>query len=324
MRPWPYERREDEAGEQERDAVDDEIAVFRNEFDWDDREACAFKRVGEAPQQAGQRQRQRTQVAAGGEQPHAGERERHTHHFAHGRFAPPAHTHVHEHHEQGDDREACAFKRVGEAPQQAGQRQRQRTQVAAGGEQPHAGERERHTHHFAHGRFAPPAHTHVHEHHEQVHRLQHGGRARIGPMDREQVRHLHKRHAGERGDKVHGVVTHSRERFAHRFGRTDRPTRQEDQPGEDLAHARHPHGAGVVLLHEDLGDRPVDAPQHAADERTGDAGHHAPRCLRHIRPRLGLVREFLCGITLFSARGPLEHLLHIALLLRHFIPCLTT
>ncbi len=29
MRPWPYERREDEAGEQERDAVDDEIAVFR-------------------------------------------------------------------------------------------------------------------------------------------------------------------------------------------------------------------------------------------------------------------------------------------------------
>ena len=257
MRPWPYEWREDEAGEQERDAVDNEIAVFRNEFD-------------------------------------------------------------------RDDREACACKRVGEAPQQAGQRQRQRTQVAAGGEQPHAGKRERHTHHFAHGRFAPPAHTHVHEHHEQVHRLQHGGRARIGPMDREQVRHLHKRHAGERGDKVHGVVTHGRERFAHRFGRTDRPTRQEDQPGEDLAHARHPHGAGVVLLHEDLGDRPVDSPQHAAAERAGDAGHHAPRCLRHIRPRLGLVREFLCGITLFSARGPLEHLLHIALLLRHFIPCLIT
>ncbi len=69
------------------------LPYFANEFDWDDREACACKRVGEAPQQAGQRQRQRTQVAAGGEQPHAGERERHTHHFVHGRFcAARAHT----------------------------------------------------------------------------------------------------------------------------------------------------------------------------------------------------------------------------------------
>ena len=134
-----------------------------------------------------------------------------------------------------DDREACACKRVGEAPQQAGQRQRQRT---PGRRRWRAATRRRNasatpTTSCTVGLRRPRTHT-IHEHHEQVHRLQHGGRAPHWSMDREQVRHLHKRHAGERGDKVHEVVTHGRERFAHRFGEQSPPHAREDQPGEDL------------------------------------------------------------------------------------------
>ena len=213
-----------------------------------------------------------------------------------------------------NDGEAGAGECVHKAPEQAGQRHRQRAQLAAGGQQPHAHERQGDADHLA---FRGPAlrpHAHIDEHHEQIHRLQHGSGARVRPMDREQVGHLHERHAGERRAHELRVFTPAGHRRPERVRCADHGGHEEDDPRDDLAHTGDPQRSRVVFLHEDLRHRAIDAPACAADEHACNADGHFPRRLLEGGRLLSFARhrlldEHVARISLLGGRRPRQHLM---------------
>ena len=102
-------------------------------------------------------------------------------------------------------------------------------------------------------------------------------------MDREQVGHLHERHAGERRAHELRVFTPAGHRRPERVRCADHGGHEEDDPRDDLAHTGDPQRSRVVFLHEDLRHRAIDAPACAADEHACNADGHFPRRLLERR-----------------------------------------